>query len=160
MWYVKIWDSQRIRKKFQLSRRKNEISIFLISFEMDIHTHISIPTTFISHRFSSPTQTLSSSSFHSYFPFKFVVCSKRDDQSQTNADNNGIFLQLLFLFFTSASILQENLIHAFFSFMIYEKHFFIFIWSLFIFYESIQKYMNYTFNIIIVIKVLYFSKIL
>ncbi|AES81786.1 hypothetical protein MtrunA17_Chr7g0263571 [Medicago truncatula] len=56
---------------------------------MDIHTHISIPTTFISHRFSSPTQTLSSSSFHSYFPFKFVVCSKRDDQSQTNADNNG-----------------------------------------------------------------------
>jgi len=90
MWYVKIWDSQRIRKKFQLRRRKNEIAILFVSIEMDIHTHISIPATFISHRFSSPTQTLSSSSFSSYFPFKFVVCSKRDDQSQRNADNNGI----------------------------------------------------------------------
>ncbi|CAL5193994.1 unnamed protein product [Lathyrus oleraceus] len=53
---------------------------------MDIHKHISIPS-FTSHRFTSRNQTLSSSSFSSYFPNKFV-CSKRDE-SQRNSDNKG-----------------------------------------------------------------------
>ncbi|GAU35339.1 hypothetical protein TSUD_337310 [Trifolium subterraneum] len=44
---------------------------------MDIHSYISTPT-FISHRFSLP-----SSSFSSKF-----VCSKRDQDSRRNADNN------------------------------------------------------------------------
>ncbi|WJX84571.1 hypothetical protein P8452_67136 [Trifolium repens] len=54
---------------------------------MDIHSYISTPS-FISHRFSSRIQTLQSSSFSSYFPSKFV-CSKRDQDSRRNADNDN-----------------------------------------------------------------------
>ncbi|KAK7337021.1 hypothetical protein VNO77_17579 [Canavalia gladiata] len=56
---------------------------------MNVYTELPLPT-FISHRFSSPSQSSSSSfPFSSYSPFK-LVCSKRDSkESQLNGDNNN-----------------------------------------------------------------------
>jgi hypothetical protein len=89
----KIWFAKDKEEFWWVQQRNNQIIaiLFIATIQMDIHSYISTPT-FISHRFSLP-----SSSFSSKF-----VCSKRDQDSRRNADNNdnkGIVLMNQFNLF-------------------------------------------------------------